>query len=71
MSQQIPHVSQWRTSSYSGGSGTSCVQIAAVGTDGPIATRDSKDPGGPVLGFTRAEWRAFLGEVKRGRLDLA
>jgi uncharacterized protein DUF397 len=28
--------------------------------------RDSKDPAGPVLAFTCAEWRAFLGDVRTG-----
>ncbi len=28
--------------------------------------RDSKDPAGPVLAFPRAEWRAFLGDVRAG-----
>jgi hypothetical protein len=30
--------------------------------------RDSKDPAGPVLAFTYAEWRAFLGDVRTGEL---
>lgn len=36
-----------------------------------IFARDSKDPSGPVLGFSRAEWGVFLDEIKRGSLDLA
>jgi hypothetical protein len=28
--------------------------------------RDSKDPGGPRLLFTAAEWREFAGRVKSG-----
>ena len=31
--------------------------------------RDSKDPAGPVLTFTRAEWRAFLGGMRGGEFD--
>jgi hypothetical protein len=35
---------RWRTSTFSGGEGTQCVEVANVG-----AVRDSKNPGGPVL----------------------
>jgi hypothetical protein len=31
---------------------------------GRVAMRDSKDPAGPVLAFTHAEWRAFLGGIR-------
>jgi Domain of unknown function (DUF397) len=31
--------------------------------------RDSKDPAGGVLVFTRAEWLAFLGGAKDGEFD--
>ena len=31
--------------------------------------RDSKDPDGPVLAFTRAEWETFLGGAKTGEFD--
>ena len=33
-----------------------------------IAVRDSKDPGGPALAFTPAEWRAFTAGLKAGQL---
>jgi hypothetical protein len=39
----------WRKSSYSGGNGGECVEIAHV--DGAIAVRDSKNPAGPLLTF--------------------
>jgi hypothetical protein len=32
--------------------------------------RDSKDPTGPILRFTREEWAAFLGGAKEGEFDL-
>ncbi|WUI03029.1 DUF397 domain-containing protein [Spirillospora sp. NBC_00431] len=69
MSEQTPSTAQWRTSSYSGGSGTECVQVAELGP--VVAARDSKDPAGPVLGFVPSAWRVFLDEVKRGAHDLA
>jgi hypothetical protein len=31
--------------------------------------RDSKDPSGPVLTYTRIEWSAFLDGVKKGEFD--
>jgi hypothetical protein len=54
---------KWRKSSYSGGAHEDCVQLAQV--PGVIGVRDSKNPGGPVLSFNPAEWRAFIAEVKR------
>lgn len=47
----------WRKSSHSG-SGDQCVEVAAL-SGGRRAVRDSKDPGGPALLLTSAEWRAF------------
>lgn len=38
--------------------------------DGAVALRDSKDPTGPVLVFTSAEWAAFLAGAKDGEFDL-
>jgi hypothetical protein len=35
-----------------------------------MAVRDSKDPDGPKLTFTMAEWRAFSTQVVSGRYDL-
>ncbi|OUC94275.1 DUF397 domain-containing protein [Streptosporangium minutum] len=31
--------------------------------------RDSKNPDGPKLLFTQAEWDAFVGGVKLGKFD--
>jgi hypothetical protein len=60
----------WRKSSYSGGNGGDCVEVAD-NVPGVVAVRDSKDPGGPVLAFTPDEWRAFTGAIKAGEFDLA
>jgi hypothetical protein len=38
------------------------VEVAALAST--IAMRDSKDPGGPVLSFTSAEWSSFLATIK-------
>jgi len=53
----------WVRSSYSGGSGDNCVEVAAL-PEGGRGVRDSKDAAGPVLRFTAEEWRAFVGDVK-------
>jgi Domain of unknown function (DUF397) len=58
---------RWRKSSASAGNG-SCVELAET-PDGSIAVRDSKDPSGPVLTFTRAEFRAWLHGVRAGEFD--
>jgi len=52
----------WRKSSYSGGNGGNCIQVADL--PGTVAVRDSKDPDGPALLFTPAEWAAFTARVK-------
>ena len=57
----------WFKSSFSGQTGD-CVEVE-VRRDG-IAVRDSKDPDGPVLRFTRGEWIAFLAGARVGEFDL-
>jgi hypothetical protein len=59
----------WRKSSYSGGNGGNCVEVAVLADDSR-AVRDSKDPEGPKLVFTPATWRAFAAAVKGGALHL-
>jgi hypothetical protein len=49
----------WVKSSRSGPTGGNCVEVAAL-ADGQVAMRNSRQPEGPVLVFTRAEWDAFL-----------
>ena len=61
----------WRKSSFSGGNGGACVEVAIVpgaaeGSDRVVALRDSKNPTGPVLVFTADEWRAFTAGVRGG-----
>ncbi|WP_239346586.1 MULTISPECIES: DUF397 domain-containing protein [unclassified Frankia] len=60
---------EWRKSSYSNGAGGECVEIAPL-SEG-IAIRDSKDPDGAILTFTRAEWLAFLAGARGGEFDLS
>lgn len=56
----------WVRSSFSFANGN-CVEVASL-PGGSVGIRDSRDPGGPVLRFTRAEWAAFLGGTRRGEL---
>jgi len=60
---------EWRKSSWSGGNGGDCVEVAR-NLLGIVAVRDSKDPGGPKLVFTPDEWRAFAAGVTAGEFDL-
>jgi len=53
----------WRKSSYSGGSGGNCVEVAEHGNR--VMVRDTKDRPGPVLRFTPAAWLRFADQVKR------
>ncbi len=58
----------WRISTRSGTEGN-CVEVR-LADDGGVEVRDSKDRGGPVLRFTPAEWRAFLGGAADGEFVL-
>jgi hypothetical protein len=55
----------WFKSSRSGPTGGNCVEVAFL-AGGQVAMRNSRDPGGPALVFTRAEWGAFLGGAADG-----
>lgn len=52
-----PAEAQWWKSSYSGGAGD-CIEVAWL-EQGRVGVRDSKNPTGPALIFTGAEWSAF------------
>jgi hypothetical protein len=57
----------WVKSSLSFSNG-GCVEVAGL-PGGGAGVRNSRDPGGPVLEFTAAEWDAFLGGVRLGEFD--
>jgi hypothetical protein len=53
----------WRKSSFSGGSGGDCMEVAD--RDGRVLVRDTKAYGrSPVHRYTDAEWREFVAGVK-------
>jgi len=54
----------WRKSSYSGGNGGNCVEVASTGKP-LVAVRDSKDPNGPKLAFSPSAWRSFMKRSRR------
>jgi len=56
----------WRKSSHSVSNGE-CVEVAQAA--GYIMVRDSMKTGRFVLGFTAAEWRAFVYGMKHGYSD--
>jgi len=58
---------QWRKAAASTANGA-CVELAAGGADA-VHLRDSKDPHGAVLTFTRKEIAAFLSGAKGGEFD--
>lgn len=53
----------WRKSTFSSSNGGNCVEVAR-NLPGLIAVRDSKDPDGPALAFTPADWEAFTARLK-------
>lgn len=57
----------WVKSKFSAYNG-SCVEMAAL-PDGNIAMRNSRDPDGPRLIYTRAEIAAWIDGVKAGEFD--
>ena len=44
-----------------------CVEVTEDG--GTVMMRDSKDPTGPVLTFSRESWKRFIRAAKDGEFD--
>ena len=64
-----PSRAVWRTSSYTNNGGA-CVEVAD-NQPGIVAVRDSKDHHGPMLAFSREDWRAFVRASKDWRPDVS
>jgi hypothetical protein len=60
----------WRKSSYSGGNGGQCVEVA-LSLPGLVAVRDSKRRDGSVLAVDPRQWTRFVVAVKAGAFDPA
>lgn len=59
----------WRKSSRSHDPTiAACVEVAAA--DGGRAIRDSKNPSGPRLTFSVAEWKTFVKAIKGNEFEL-
>ncbi|HMG63806.1 MAG TPA: DUF397 domain-containing protein [Streptosporangiaceae bacterium] len=56
---------RWSKSARSGPTGGNCVEVAFL-TGGDVALRNSRQPDGPALVFTAAEWDAFIGGARDG-----
>jgi hypothetical protein len=59
----------WRKASRSTSNAEQCVEVAKTGSQ-RIAARDSKNPKGPHLEFSRHSFAELLQQVKGGMYDL-
>ncbi|MEU2113685.1 DUF397 domain-containing protein [Streptomyces sp. NPDC019507] len=57
----------WIKSSHSNATGN-CVELAAL-PDGQVAVRNSRDPQGPALVYSRDEVEAFVAGARGGEFD--
>ncbi len=61
------HDVRWRKSSASNPTGN-CVELADLAAAG-VGVRNSRNPTGPVLVYTRAQIAAFLAAIRAGEFD--
>jgi hypothetical protein len=47
--------------------GGECIRVAPQGSE--VVIGDSKNPNGPVLTYSRPEWRAFVDGIRQGDFD--
>jgi hypothetical protein len=52
----------WRKATRSGSNGGDCVELADIPSI--VAVRDSKNPNGPALTFSRSAFRALIENLK-------
>ena len=62
-----PTTRPWRKSTYSANE-VQCVELTDL-DNGRRAVRDSKDPTGPVLTCSPAQWMAFTTAISQEQLD--
>jgi hypothetical protein len=58
---------RWFTSSFSGGNGANCVEVAFL--PGAVAVRDTKDRAQPSHRYSADDWSAFLAGVRAGEFE--
>lgn len=58
---------QWFTSSFSGGSGNGCVEVAFLPRCS-VAVRDTKDRALPAHTYSARAWDGLLARVRAGEL---
>jgi hypothetical protein len=58
---------RWFTSSFSGGNGENCVEVAFLA--GGVAVRDTKDRAQPSHRYAADDWSAFLAGVRAGEFE--
>ena len=59
---EFSHVT-WRKASFSGPD-SNCVEVAGAAAQGVCVVRDSKDPGGSRLVFSKGAWDLFVATVQ-------
>lgn len=70
MSENLPSV-RWRTSSYSGENGGTCVQLGSLdAAKGVVGVRDSKDPDQGHLTLSPESFSGLILGIQSGSLDL-
>ncbi|WP_308170045.1 DUF397 domain-containing protein [Acrocarpospora catenulata] len=58
----------WRKSSFSGGSGGDCLEVAPL-TGGRVGLRDTESPEQPPFVVSASVWDAFVKGAKAGEFD--
>ncbi|MGH3873091.1 MAG: DUF397 domain-containing protein [Pseudonocardiaceae bacterium] len=61
------HEHRWQRSSYSSDQGGNCLELCDLGDNGR-AVRDSKDPTGPALRLSAAQWAAFTRGISQDEI---
>jgi hypothetical protein len=64
----MPGGLQFRKSRMSGSNGGGCVEVAGDGEH--VYVRNSREPGGKVVAFTRFEWECFIDGAQKHEFDL-
>jgi hypothetical protein len=57
---------RWFTSSFSGGNGNGCVEVAFL-PDETVCVRDTKDRSRTAHHYSTAAWSAFVADMRAGR----